>query len=99
MNQSKMVKDKVGERMATIETKIDNLDAKIDDHIEQQRKDFETVFKKFDELPHSFAYKYVETKVQEQQKQIDEMRFTIAKWTAGGIVLVAVVQLIIGVIW
>jgi|GEM_PF-2965763 len=49
-----------GERMAVIETDIKNIKKSIEDHVDNQREDFDTVFKKLDALSGRFAGKWVE---------------------------------------
>lgn len=39
-----------GERMAVLETKVDNLDHKLDEHTCDQKADFKTMFDKIDAL-------------------------------------------------
>jgi len=58
-SQHKMIKT-ADERMAVIETEITNINKTLDNHIKDQRKDFDTVFDKIDNLNKSFAGKWVE---------------------------------------
>ena len=48
------------ERMAVIETEIKNINKSIDNHVKEQRIDFDAVFKKLDNLNGKFAGKWVE---------------------------------------
>ena len=50
----------MGERMATIETRTRDIDSKIDNHVHEQREDFDKVFQKLDKLNTKFAGKWVE---------------------------------------
>lgn len=43
-----------------LKEKVNNIEGKIDDHIIEQRKDFEKVFDKLDSLNNKFAGKWVE---------------------------------------
>ena len=47
--------------MAVIETEVKNIKKSIDDHVINERKDFDLVFKKLDKLNGKFAGKWVES--------------------------------------
>ena len=47
-------------RLAKVEQKLKDFGHKLDDHITEQRNDFNTVFKKLDALNGKFAGKWVE---------------------------------------
>ena len=55
-----MIKLNSDARMAVIETEVKNINKSIDKHISDQRKDFDTVFKKLDKMGNQFAGKWVE---------------------------------------
>ena len=48
------------ERIAVIETEVKNVQKSIDDHLVEQRNDFDKVFQKLDSLNGKFAGKWVE---------------------------------------
>ena len=50
----------VTERLCIIETNVKNIDAKIDDHIDTQRKDFDRVFEMLENIDNKYAGKWVE---------------------------------------
>lgn len=47
-------------RMAKMEQKITDINGKLDNHIQEQREDFNKVFSKLDNLNNKFAGKWVE---------------------------------------
>ena len=49
-----------GERMAKIETQIVDIKEGLSQHVDEQRKDFDKVFNKLDEMHSAFAGKWVE---------------------------------------
>jgi len=48
------------ERMVKIETKMDSIESKMDDHIYEQRKDFDKVTNLLESMDGKFASKWVE---------------------------------------
>ena len=48
------------ERLAIMETKVTDIDNKLDNHICEQRQDFDKVLSKLDDLDKKFAGKWVE---------------------------------------
>jgi len=53
-----MIKD--GERLVTLEVKMKSIEKKLDDHVDEQRKDFDLLFTKLDAMNGKFAGKWVE---------------------------------------
>ena len=47
-------------RLVRVETKMEDISKKLDEHVLTQREDFQKVFKKLDDLHGSFAGKWVE---------------------------------------
>jgi hypothetical protein len=50
----------ITERIVKMETKIENVSKKMDEHCSEQRQDFDRVFNKLDTLNNKFAGKWVE---------------------------------------
>lgn len=80
--------------MTAIETKLDNLGEKIDDHICEQRKDMDKLFGKFDDMEkkydEKFAGKWVEERSVAHAKRLRNIEL---KWSviAGGAIIVALI--------
>jgi len=55
-----MGKVTMAERIVKVETKLEGLADKLDDHAIEQREDFKKIFDKLDKLGESFAGKWVE---------------------------------------
>lgn len=55
-----MTKITTGERLMRLETQVTGIEVSIKEHKEEQRKDFDILFKKIDSLENRFASKWVE---------------------------------------